>query len=105
MNIKDILGLGQVNIQNMNVIVMSPAEAKSAVVNPGISYGEDGKANWSTPLQQQLDIMRDAVGTTTDDVTQEPTPEETQELGSDQEIDRLRKLAAIFTPPTQPAGG
>ena len=39
------------------------------------------------------------------DVTQEPTPEETQELGSDQEIDRLRKLAAIFTPPTQPAGG
>lgn len=105
MNIKDILGSGSVNIQNMNVIVMSPAEEKPAVVNPGISYGEDGRANWSTPLQQQLDIMRDAVGTTTDDVTEEPTQEQREELDHDSEIDRLRKLAAIFTQPTQPAGG
>lgn len=105
MNIKDILGSGQVNIQNMNVIVMPATDSKPAVVNPGISYGEDGRANWSTPLQQQLDIMRDAVGPSTDDVTEEPTPEQEQELDQDPEMDRLRQLAAIFTPPTQPAGG
>lgn len=105
MNIKDILGSGQVNIQNMNVIVMPAADSKPAVVNPGISYSDDGKANWSTPLQQQLDIMRDAVGPTTDDVTEEPTEQQTQELASDNDLERLRQLAAIFTPPTQPAGG
>ena len=109
MNIKDILGGGaSVNIQNMNVFVMGDGKAeRPPVVNPGISYGEDGKAKMSPPLQQQLDIMKDAVGVTTDDITQEPTEQEVEELAptNDLDLDRIRQLAAIFTPAMQfPSG-
>lgn len=85
------------NVQNLNVIVapddkkdldgqiiVVPTDgtggANKDVVNPGIEYGEDGKAKWSPPLQQQLSVIKGAVGTTTDDPTVEPTDQEKDTL-------------------------
>lgn len=108
MNIKDIVGPGTTfNVQNMNVFVMGKDDAKKPVVNPGIEYGEDGNAKMTPPLQQQLGVMKDAVGVTTDDVTKEPSQEEVQEISSENEddnLEKLKKLAAIFTPTTFPSG-
>lgn len=102
MNIKDITGSGATyNVQTMNVIVVGSQEEANKVVNPGMEYGEDGKAKWAPPLQQQLVTMKDAVGPTTDDVMTEPSEEEVEELtvdDSDRSIARLKKLAAIFGP-------
>lgn len=87
---------------------MGKDDGKKPVVNPGIEYGEDGNAKMTPPLQQQLGVMKDAVGVTTDDVTKEPSEKEVEEINSSQEdenLDRLKKLAAIFTPTTQfPSG-
>lgn len=102
MNIKEIVENSNWNVQNINVFVMGSDNAKKDVVNPGIDYGEDGKAKWTPPLQQQLGTMKDAVGPTTDDVTTEPTEQEKQEVlddqGTDTSFDRIKELAAIFTP-------
>lgn len=32
------------------------------IINPGRSAGKDGKYKWSPPLQQHLDVTKDAVG-------------------------------------------
>jgi hypothetical protein len=103
MNVKDILQSGAtVNVQNMNVFVMGNNESAPKVVNPGIEYGEDGKAKMSPPLQQQIDIMKDLTGPTTDDPTVEPSDQEVAELtNSDQDLERIKKLAAIFSPVMQ----
>ena len=56
----------------------------------------------SPPLQQQLDIMKDLTGPTTDDTTVEPSQEQVAELtNSDHDLERIKKLAAIFTPVMQ----
>ncbi len=100
MKIEDLLGTtagSMLNVQNLNVIV-APEDKKSLdgqivvvptdggmdkdVVNPGIEYGDDGHAKWSPPLQQQLSVIKGAVGTTTDDPTIEPTNQEKDELVS-----------------------
>lgn len=86
---------------------MGKDEAKKPVVNPGIEYGEDGKAKMTPPLQQQLGVMKDAVGVTTDDVTTEPSAAEVEEIKQENEddgIEKLKKLAAIFTPTQFPTG-
>lgn len=94
MKIEDLLGTqgAMLNVQNLNVIVapedkkeldgqivVVPTEnsgAEKDVVNPGIEYGDGGEAKWSPPLQQQLSVIKSAVGTTTDDTTVEPSPQE-----------------------------
>jgi hypothetical protein len=102
MRIEDLLGTttgSMLNVQNLNVIV-APEDKKNLdgqivviptdgqggmdkdVVNPGIEYGDDGRAKWSPPLQQQLSVIKGAVGTTTDDTTVEPTNLEKDELVS-----------------------
>lgn len=77
------------------------------VVNPGVEYSDGGQAKWSPPLQQQITIMKDTTGTTTDDPTIEPSPEEkdaivtartksgTHSNSSVDELQRLLKLANI----------
>lgn len=55
-------------------------DASKDVVNPGIEYGNNGRAKWSPPLQQQLSVMKDAIGTTTDDTTIEPTNDQKDAL-------------------------
>lgn len=66
-----------------NTIII-PVDASNStekdVINPGIEYGENGRAKWSPPLQQQLSVIKGAVGTTTDDPTVEPTNSEKDEL-------------------------
>ena len=99
MNIKDITGPGSTfNIQNMNVIVVDGESAKKSVVNPGVDYGSEGVAKMSPPLQQQLDVMKDAVGVTTDDVVDQPTDDEVadQNQTSDPTIDRIKELVSLF---------
>lgn len=109
MNIKDITGPGATyNVQTMNVIVVGSQEESNKVVNPGTEYGEDGNAKWSPPLQQQLDTMKDAVGPSTKDGTTSPTEKEVDELGVDGHnltIERLKNLAAIFSPTTSTSIG
>jgi len=104
MNIKDIIGESSTfNVQTMNVIVVGNEKEASQVVNPGVKYDKNGKSKWSPPLQQQLDVMKDAVGPSADDVINEPTEDEVEELqvdDSDASINRIKKLAAIFSPST-----
>lgn len=103
MRFSEILGQGKsINIQNVNVFVMGNDESTPKVVNPGVEYGEDGKAKMSPPLQQQIDIMKDLAGPTTDDPMTEPTDQEVAKLTQgDQDLDRIKKLAAMFTPVMQ----
>jgi len=105
MRLEDLIGPGKkVTILNVN---LTPGSDKKPVLNPGIEYGSDGKAKWSPPLQQQLSTMKDAVGVETEDVTVEPTSQdekEAEEKSNDIDIERLKKLAAVFSPHNFPAG-
>jgi energy-coupling factor transporter ATP-binding protein EcfA2 len=124
MRLEDLIGPGKtVNIQTLNLIV-SPEEEiskpdtqqpvvavpdcdKKPILNPGIEYGNDGKAKWSPPLQQQLSTMKDAVGVETDDVTVKPTVQDeidAEEESTGTDLERLKKLAAVFSPHSFPAG-
>jgi len=91
MKIEDLLSaLGQsgtINIQTLNLVVSGDegggsSSAPKDVVNPGIEYQRNGRAKWSPPLQQQLSVMKGAVGTTTDDPTIQPDPEERDDIVS-----------------------
>jgi hypothetical protein len=111
MRLEDLIGQGKtVNIQTLNLIV-SPDELaskdKKTIINPGIEYGNDGKAKWSPPLQQQLSTMKDAVGVESEDPTVEPTIKdeiEAEEESTGSDLERLKKLAAVFSPHNFPAG-
>ena len=39
------------------------------MVNPGKRVGSDGTYKWSPPLQQQLDLIKDIAGVSSDEVT------------------------------------
>jgi hypothetical protein len=39
-----------------------PDNDDEVVINPGLRSGQDGNYKWSPPLQQQLDVTKDAVG-------------------------------------------
>jgi len=91
MKIEDLLAaLGQsgtINIQTLNLVVSGDDDGGSSsapkdVVNPGIEYQRNGRAKWSPPLQQQLSVMKGAVGTTTEDPTIQPDPEQRDEIVS-----------------------
>lgn len=87
------------NVQNMNVIVMPEKDEEKEVINPGIEYGADGKAKWTPPLQQNLDLMKDAVGTNTEDVTVKPNEEEVEratQSSKDHTLSRLKELIQLF---------
>jgi hypothetical protein len=131
MRLEDLIGPGKkVTILNVN---LTPESDKKPILNPGIEYGSDGKAKWSPPLQQQLSTMKDAVGVETEDVTVEPTAQDEKEAkkkskkkekSNDTEVEtedvtkyndievgtedvtleRLKKLAAVFSPHNFPAG-
>lgn len=86
------------NVQTLNVFVVPSEDDTKEVVNPGIEYGKDGKAKWSPPLQQNLDLMKDVAGTTTDDVTVKPDQEEINQAASEQDgtVDRIKQLLQLF---------
>jgi energy-coupling factor transporter ATP-binding protein EcfA2 len=124
MRLEDLIGPGKtVNIQTLNLIISPEEEVtkpnpekpvvvatdcdKKPILNPGIEYGSDGKAKWSPPLQQQLSTMKDAVGVETDDITVEPTVQDevdAEEESTGTDLERLKKLAAVFSPHNFPAG-
>jgi hypothetical protein len=111
MRINDILNEGDILIpgsgNTINIIVGSEEETKEKV-NPGIRYNNDGLAKWSPPLQQHLDVVKDAVGPTNTDTTIEPESEDcgcggSEEHSIDDEedqdpLDIIKRLAAIITP-------
>lgn len=99
------------------VIQPEPEEEKFDLkLNPGMRYGEDGKAKWSPPLQQQLDVQKDAVGPTMNDPSLDPCKvhgdpmddvhQHDVEVTSDHTpdmVDILRRLAAVL-PKQTPVG-
>jgi hypothetical protein len=98
MKLSDILGSGAtVVIKNINIINNEKDEDKS-VVNPGIDYGADKKAKWAPPLQQELSVMKSAIGVTPDvDTTKEPTENlEINQDDSTKQLELIKKLSDIF---------
>lgn len=103
MKLSDILGTNStVVIKNINIINTETDDGAKPIVNPGIEYGEDDKAKWSPPLQQELSVMKSAVGVTPDADTTEMNPETVKKVEqekpkySDDQIALLKKLIAIF---------
>jgi hypothetical protein len=76
----DFVFMDNVNFDQMVISAATVGDASKDVVNPGIEYGNNGRAKWSPPLQQQLSVMKDAIGTTTDDTTIEPTNDQKDAL-------------------------
>lgn len=103
MKLSDILGTGStVIVKNINIINTEKEDDTTPVVNPGIEYGEDDKAKWSPPLQQELSVMKTAVGVTPNADTTElndttvQKAEQEKPKYSDNQIELLKKLIAIF---------
>jgi hypothetical protein len=97
MKLTDVLGQGAtINAKTINVINLPSGDDKEPVVNPGIEYGEDHKAKWSPPLQQDLDIKKDALGPTPDvDTTIEPVNAVTPDKKTEQ-LEFMKKLIALL---------
>lgn len=103
MKLSDILGTGStIVIKNINIINTENDDDAVPVINPGIEYGKDDKAKWSPPLQQELSVMKSAVGVTPDVDTTELSPETVKKVEndspkhSDDQVAFLKKLIAIF---------
>lgn len=104
MKLSDLLGAGGVtiNAKNINIINTAPEDDKE-VVNPGIEYGKDQKAKWSPPLQQELSVMKSAVGETPspDTTVKDPNAEAqvAQAKGEkmDNQIEFMKRLVAILS--------
>ncbi len=103
MKLSDILGTGStVIVKNINIINTEKEDDTSPVINPGIEYGKDDKAKWSPPLQQELSVMKTAVGVTPDADTTElndttvKKAEQEKPKYSDNQVELLKKLIAIF---------
>ncbi len=101
MKLSDLLGAGGVtiNAKNINIINTAPEDSKE-VVNPGIEYGKDEKAKWSPPLQQELSVMKNAIGTTPDPDTTEKDPEveaTSKRENMDNQIEFMKRLVAILS--------
>jgi hypothetical protein len=99
MKLSDILGSGAtVIIKNINIINNEKEDDDEPIINPGIDYGADRKAKWSPPLQQELSVLKSAVGVTPDaDTTEEPTEEiEVNQDDSSRQLELIKKLSDIF---------
>lgn len=103
MKLSDILGTSStVIVKNINIINTEKEDDTTPVINPGIEYGEDDKAKWSPPLQQELSVMKTAVGVTPEADTTELKPETVTKAEqekprySDNQVELLKKLIAIF---------
>jgi hypothetical protein len=99
MKLSDILGPGAtVVIKNINIINNEKDEDDDPIVNPGIDYGEDKKAKWAPPLQQELSVMKSSIGVTPDaDTTEEPEQDlEVKQDDSTKQLELIKKLSDIF---------
>lgn len=104
MKLADLLGTGSpVVIKNINIINTNPEKDEETLINPGIEYGEDDKAKWSPPLQQELSVMKNVAGVTPDaDTTDLNTDQVNQEIKQQKnnyttdQVELIKKLVAIF---------
>jgi len=108
MKINDLLRSGApVVIKNINIV--DPSCGQEEIINPGIEYGKDDKAKWSPPLQQELSIMKSAVGVTPNADTTELRPEKIEQehdeieqepnnlvIDNPNHAELIKKLIAIF---------
>lgn len=104
MKLSDLLGTGApVVIKNINIINTNSEKEEEPIINPGIEYGNDDKAKWSPPLQQELSVMKSAIGSTPDADTTELNPEiiDKNKQGvtpqTDDQVEFIKKLVAIFS--------
>jgi hypothetical protein len=68
-------------------------EDTDTVINPGKRAGSDGRYKWSGPLQQQLDVTKDGVGISNDEID-EPSAniEAEKELTGEEELVDLKSI-------------
>lgn len=69
------------------------------ILNPGKRADSDGNYKWSPPLQQQLDVAKDAVGDTNDETNEIAAEIEAEkDQSKDQEIaDLKRKIEFLLS--------
>lgn len=105
MKLSDLLGAGGVtiNAKNINIINTDSGNDEKEVVNPGIEYGKDEKAKWSPPLQQELSVMKNAIGTTPNPDTTEKDPnaeaqvEQEKNKKVEDQLEFMKRLVAILS--------
>lgn len=102
MKLADLLkSKAPVIVKNINIVDPLP-EKEDTIINPGIEYGEDGKAKFSPPLQQELNVMKNAVGDTPDADTTELDPEKIEQepknlvVDNPNHVELIKKLIAIL---------
>ena len=100
MKLSDLLGTGgPVVIKNINIINTNSESEEDPTINPGIEYGEDDKAKWSPPLQQELSIMKSVSGITPSADTTELNNLEKEKVKQEHtpnQVDLIKKLLTIF---------
>jgi hypothetical protein len=100
MKLSDILGSGAtVVIKNINIINTEKGDDDTPIVNPGIEYGEDDKAKWSPPLQQELSVAKNVAGVTPDADTTELNPKVEQQVekeSADKQLAFIKKLVDML---------
>lgn len=110
MRAREILSEIALNIPDQMVTVQVPLSSithgstEDDLLNPGKRAGEDGKYKWSPPLQQHLDVTKDAVGPSNDEITvadaEEAEAEKDQEnpQTADTDLSDFKKtLAALLS--------
>lgn len=98
MKLSDVLGHGAtINAKTINVINLPNSDEGPEIINPGVEYGEDKKAKWSPPLQQELDIQKDSLGPTPDvDTTVEPEVTTDPHDKKAEQLEFMKKLIALL---------
>jgi hypothetical protein len=72
------IGFGLHSQTEVPVVADEPDE----ILNPGQRSDNEGNYKWSTPLQQQLDAIKDAVGPSNNEITVADAEEAQNELSA-----------------------
>lgn len=115
MKVREILNELKLDVPDQMVSVQVPLSAiartgdgdDSEIVNPGLRADSQGNYKWSPPLQQQLDVSKDAVGVSTDEITQdeaEAAADGQDDDGRGDIEDLKKKIVHLLSASTTPMG-
>jgi hypothetical protein len=88
-----------VQIPLSDIISTAGVDDSKEVINPGKRPGKDGKYKWSPPLQQHLDVTKDAVGTTDDEISVHDSEVHLDTDEVDDESDFKKQLISLLSEP------
>ena len=105
MRAKEFLNEIKLDIPNQMVTVQVPLSdvvannisSKEKVINPGKRPDKNGNYKWSPPLQQHLDITKDAVGVSNDEINANDAEKEIDDEEALALKDLKNKLLTIFS--------